>query len=85
MQTPRPELHHTPQQPTLSAEMFPEPMTTLPQPEIAPNSPTADAGPSGRCDPSGVWRTLMEPQRNRINSNWTKVMREVANDGDDGG
>lgn len=84
MQTPKQELNHTPQQPTLSVEMFPEPETMLAQPEIAPKSPTADAGPSLKCDPSGVWRSLVELDRAQIMSRWTRTMREVANDGDGG-
>jgi hypothetical protein len=63
--------------------MFPE-TATAPQPDIVPKSPTADVGPSRRCEPSRVWRTLVEPQKERINSSWTKVMREVANDSGNG-
>lgn len=83
MPIPRPKFQRSPQQPTLSVEMFPEEATNL-QPDIAPRSLAADVGPSLRCEPSGVWRTLAEPDKARIRSGWTRTLREVAHDATDG-
>lgn len=83
MPIPRPKFQRSPQQPTLSVEMFPE-QAANPQSEIAPKSLAADVGPSLRCEPGGVWRTLAEPDKARLKSGWTRTMREVAHDTTDG-
>ncbi len=45
--------------------------------------PAAQSRPPLTCEPSGVWKTLEEADRERVKSSWARTMREVADDASD--
>lgn len=86
MPTPKPELRSSPRQPTLPLEMFLEGAETYPSGSPGSGAlgiPAAQSRPPLTCEPSGVWKTLEEADRERVKSSWARTMREVADDASD--